>query len=242
MTGFDYVGSELEVFRLATNWKQYWRNALAPYIGRRVLDVGAGIGATAENLANGHYDRWVELEPDSGQAAEICRLRDAGQIPMMIEVREGTLGSLPAHERFDTILYIDVLEHIEGDAEELARASSHLEPGGNIVVLAPAHQWLYSEFDRQIGHYRRYNATALRRLTPPDLEVRHMRYMDAVGMFANFANRMLLRSGCPTKGQIRFWDSIIVPTSRLVDPFLLRRVGKSVVCIYHKPLSAGART
>lgn len=231
----DYLGSELEVFRLASNWKNYWRKALSPYLGRRVLDVGAGIGATAENLAGGDYNRWIELEPDVRQAGEIRRLRDAGRIPPWFEVREGTLHSLSEHESFDTILYIDVLEHIEDDTGELWRASTHLEPGGNIVVLAPAHQYLYSEFDRRIGHFRRYNAAALRRLVPDGLKAHGLRYLDSVGMLANLANRMLLRSGCPTSGQIRFWDSIIVPVSRVLDPVLLHRVGKSIICVFHKP-------
>ena len=67
------------------------------------------------------------------------------------------------------MLYIDVLEHIEHDLDELARAASHLAPGGHLVVLAPAHQALFSDFDRAIGHYRRYNRAGLQKLAPAGL-------------------------------------------------------------------------
>ena len=155
----------------------------------------------------------------------------AGSLPPDLEVRCGAIADIDAAERFDCILYVDVLEHIEDDRRELERASGHLAPGGSIVIVAPAHGWLYTPFDRAIGHFRRYSRTSLRAVVPDRLEVTHMGYLDSVGMLASLGNRLLLRSASPSRAQIRFWDRILVPISRIVDPWLLHRVGKSVVAV-----------
>jgi hypothetical protein len=102
-------------------------------------------------------------------------------------------------------------------------------------VLAPAHQWLFSRFDQSIGHYRRYSAAMLARVTPPPLQLATAFYMDSVGMLASLANRLLLREAYPTLGQIRFWDSTLVRLSRLLDPCAGFRLGKTVIGIFVAP-------
>ena len=99
----------------------------------------------------------------------------------------GTLESL-AGQQFDTIMYIDVLEHIDNDREELSRAASHLRPDGHLIVLAPAHQRLFSPFDTAIGHFRRYNRPMLRTISPASLRLERMRYLDCAGLILSAAN------------------------------------------------------
>jgi SAM-dependent methyltransferase len=155
--------------------------------------------------------------------------------PGCYETFEGTLEILPATELFDTILYIDVLEHIEDDAAELKRAAAHLRRGGRLVILSPAHQWLFSKFDASIGHHRRYTRGTLLAIAPPDLRLERAVYLDAFGLFLSLANRLLLRQNLPTVNQIRFWDRFVVPVSRLMDPVLFHRAGKSVLVVWQKP-------
>jgi hypothetical protein len=136
--------------------------------------------------------------------------------------------------RYDAILYIDVLEHIEDDRGELARAMTLLKDGGYLVVLAPAHQSLYSEFDRAIGHFRRYDASSLTAAGPPSLALERVFYLDSVGMLASFANRAFLKSRQPTPGQIATWDRLMVPLSKVLDPCFGRRLGKSVIAVWRR--------
>lgn len=228
----DYVGNELELFAHATNWKAYVARHLSPFIGGRVLEVGAGIGSNIPQLANTNVQEWLALEPDRGLADVIeDRLRQ-GTLPSYCRALVGILADVPSAERFDTILYIDVLEHIEDDRGEVARAAGLLAPGGRIVVLAPAHQFLYSPFDRAIGHFRRYNLTGLRRLTPEGCRVASAFMLDSAGFFASLANRLVLRSSMPTPAQIAIWDRLIVPISRLLDPIAGFRFGKSAVIVW----------
>ena len=144
----------------------------------------------------------------------------------------GTTADIPDEERFDCALYIDVLEHIADDRAELRRVSARLRPGGRLIVLAPAHQFLFSAFDEAVGHCRRYSRKALLTVAPPELVVERAFYLDSVGALASAANRLVLRKSMPTVRQLKFWDSMLVPASRLIDPVFAYRMGKSVVAIW----------
>jgi SAM-dependent methyltransferase len=228
----DYVGSELELFAHATNWKAYVARHLSPFIVGRVLEVGAGIGSNITRLANSNVRDWLAVEPDAKLAEEIIEGLRQGVLPSACRVLVGTIDQVPRGDQFDTILYIDVLEHIEDDGAEVAKAARLLAPGGRLIALAPAHQFLYSPFDRSIGHFRRYNLAALKRLTPPGCRVARAFMLDSVGFFASLANRLILRSAMPTKTQITTWDRAIIPVSRLVDPITRFRFGKSAIIVW----------
>lgn len=237
----EYIGSELELFALAKNWKSYLRENVRPFLGPQVLEVGAGLGGTTQVLCDGKCDRWLCLEPDEQLARQVEDLVAERQLPSCCEVLVGTLESLSDDEAFDTVLYIDVLEHIEDDAAELRRAASHLRPGGHLIVLSPAHQWLFTPFDRAIGHYRRYSKETISRLTPRELQLNRLRYLDAVGVIASSGNRVFLRSAMPTVQQIWIWDRWMVPLSRFVDSLLFHHVGKSVFAVWTKPAERSSR-
>jgi SAM-dependent methyltransferase len=232
---YSYVGSELDVFNLAANWKSYYHRLVARYIGAEVLEVGAGIGATTEALSRrAPHARWVCLEPDAGLAERIEGMLGARRLPAFCQVRVGTVADLADEELFDTILYIDVLEHIEDDLRETTEAARHLKPDGHLVVLSPAHQSLYTPFDAAVGHFRRYDRRTLAAAVPKELERRELFYTDSVGALASIGNKLLLKSGTPTASQIKFWDRVLVPFSRVLDPLFGYRVGKSVIGVWRR--------
>ena len=226
---FQYAGSELELFQKARNWKAYWRGQIRGFIGGDVLEVGAGIGANTLALAGLEYNRWTCLEPDRALAARI-ELPAGGRHA----VTTGTIDYVPNEETFDTILYIDVLEHIEDDRGEMVRAAARLKPGGALIVLAPAHPFLFTPFDRAIGHCRRYTRESLRLIAPGMLNAEKLVYLDAGGLLASAANRLLLQSAMPTERQILTWDRWLVPVSRRIDPIFGGRIGKSLLGIWRK--------
>ena len=228
-----YAGSELEIFAAASNWKAYYKRIIRPYIGREMLEVGAGMGATTAALCDGE-GHWVCLEPDAQLTSGIVKLIAEGKLPACCEALNGTIRDIPAAETFDTILYIDVLEHIDDDLNEVKAASERLKVGGFLVVLSPAHQQLYTPFDAKIGHYRRYNKRTLSALMPKNLTQRALLYVDSVGAIASLANRYLLRSEMPTHRQIAFWDKRMIPFSKLLDPLLGYTVGKSIIGVWEK--------
>jgi hypothetical protein len=230
-----YPGRELEIFDRAANWKRYWSEMLRPYVAGAVIEVGAGIGSNTRLLWTDRVAHWTSLEPDP-RLAEILRARRAaGQVPKECEIVEGTLEETPRSPLASTIIYIDVVEHIADDRAEAARAIARLKPGGHVLVLAPAHGWLFSAFDAAIGHHRRYTRADLSALFSPDLEAVKIRYLDSVGIAATLANRLLLRETTPGAAQIACWDRVMVPMSRRLDPVLGYRLGKSVLGVWRKP-------
>jgi SAM-dependent methyltransferase len=234
-TELSYIGDELTIFALAKNWKAYFADLLAPYIAGRVAEVGAGLGATTEALCDPTRVRtWLCIEPDRTMAAELQHRRALGQLPDQCVVFSGFLADLPAEPQFDTILYIDVLEHIEDDRHELETAASRLTAQGRIIVLSPAWPHLYSPFDRKIGHHRRYTKPRLAALDIAGLDVEAAYYADCAGYCASLANRLLLRQTLPSQAQVLFWDRWLVPVSRLMDPFVGWKLGRSVIAIWRK--------
>lgn len=231
----SYVGNELDLFAAATRWKSYLRRQVARDLRGDVLEVGAGIGGTTRLLCDGNQPRWTCLEPDPVLASRLARAVDEGELPPCCEVAVGTIDDIAEHDSYDTILYIDVLEHIADDAAELARAAGRLRPGGRVIALSPAHNWLYTPFDRAIGHHRRYTKATLAALTPEGLRLDRLIYLDAAGLLASLGNRLLLRQSLPTARQVAFWDRVLVPCSRRLDPLLGHALGKSVLGVWRKP-------
>jgi len=231
---YEYVGEELDLFALAVNWKRYFRSHIADVIRGDVAEVGAGIGETTRHLCDGRQRSWLCLEPDAQLAARLESNIARGGLSPTPRVQVGTLGDVDAASRFDAILYIDVLEHIEHDAEELQRAASLLGHGGCIVVLSPAFGFLYSEFDSAVGHFRRYTKRSLAAVFPASLRRRQLRYLDGVGFLASLANRMLLHQSVPSRQQIELWDRRMVPVSRHIDGVMHHFFGRSVLAVYER--------
>jgi SAM-dependent methyltransferase len=232
-TELNYIGDELTIFALAKNWKAYFSAALTPFIRGEVAEPGAGLGKTTLALCDpAEKSRWLCVEPDRTMADGLLKSCAEGGLPARCTVHHGVLADLPADKAFDTVIYIDVIEHVEDDQGEFEAAAARLRPGGRVVVLAPAWQHLYSPFDKRIGHFRRYSRASLTALRAPGLRLETSFYLDSVGYFASLANRLLLKQGAPVKSQILLWDNVMVRASRVLDPLILRSVGRSVIAVW----------
>ena len=227
----DYIGDELELFRHATNWKRYWSSVVARYVNGQVLDVGSGLGVNAPYLVNEHVTAYTFLEPDARLLSETSM----DLIPEGIQQHriQGTTADM-AGKQFDTLAYIDVLEHLPDPAVELQRAMDLLRPAGHIVIVVPAFQFLYSPFDKAIGHFRRYDRAGLRADLPAGSELVLMRYLDSMGLLLSLGNKLLLRRAAPDPGQIAFWDKRIIPISRITDRLVVGSFGRSLIAVLRK--------
>ena len=234
MSNGKYVGEELEIFAQARNWKAYYGSLLKPHFGQRVLEVGAGLGATTLSLYDETVPEWICLEPDNDFYHLLEKRIRNKELPAACKAIHGTLATLDPHELYDTIIYIDVMEHIQDDKAEARAAAEHLRPGGKLIVLSPAHQWLFTPFDRAIGHFRRYSRRALSMIGPEHCAEIKIFYLDSAGMLLSLANKLFLRRSMPTVQQILIWDRWVVPVSRVLDRILFFRLGKSIVGIWER--------
>ena len=234
MNDLHYVGQELDTFAHARHWKSYWSACVRPFLRGDVLEVGAGIGANTPLLVSDAARSWLCIEPDASLAQRATAALAANAVTSACQVLVATTLTLPPIPAFDAMLYIDVLEHIEQDQEELERAAALLRPGGNLIVLSPAHQWLYTAFDQSIGHFRRYDRAGMIACGPPNCRLDKIWYLDSVGMLASCANRLLLKQSMPNLRQILFWDRYLVTSSTVLDKVLAHRLGKSILAVWTK--------
>jgi SAM-dependent methyltransferase len=233
---YTYIGNELELFAHAQNWKRYFARVLRRHIRGQVLEAGAGMGSNTMLLYNQHCTGWTWLEPDARLFEQLIRSDAVASLPCEdLDCIKGDTTYFTETALFDCVLYIDVLEHIEADAAELQRAAALLKPGGKLIVLAPAHNYLFSPFDTAIGHYRRYDKKMLRAAAPASLKIISLRYYDSIGFFASLMNKWLLKQEYPTAGQIRLWDKLMVPLSRITDVLTGYRLGKTVIGVWQQP-------
>ena len=220
---------ELTLFAQAVNWKRYWAKSISKYVHGSVAEVGAGLGANAPFLLNENVTKLTLIEPEE----KLFSLLSAREYSEGVDKLHGTLRE--SRGVFDTIVYIDVLEHIKDDLLETSCAYDHLTKGGHLVILSPAWPFLYSPFDRAVGHHRRYTRASLRASVDSRLETVSEIYLDSVGLLASLANKLLLRASAPSDAQVKLWDSLMVRMSTMLDPMLCYTAGKTVVGVYRKP-------
>jgi SAM-dependent methyltransferase len=181
-----------------------------PHLGHRVLDAGAGIGTFTELAAEGR--EVVAVEPDAEQLA-ILRERVAGSTN--VQVIEGTVEDISG--AFDSILCLNVLEHIPDDRGTLRRFHELLAPGGSLLLLVPAHPALYGGIDHAVDHQRRYTKAGLSEcLREAGFTVAELRLVNPLGALGWFvSSRVLKREQIPA-GPLRIYDKL-VPALRKLD-------------------------
>lgn len=230
---YSYSGQELDLFRQVKNWKSYFKSLIVPYLGENVLEVGAGKGGTTEMFIDPSFKHWVSIEPDKVLFEELCQNKALFAYGNF-QADQFTIDELPENSLFNIILYIDVLEHIEKDSEEISKATKHLLPGGRLIVLSPAYQFFFTPFDEAVGHFRRYNKESLHQCIPDSLQCIDVKYIDSVGCLLSLGNKLLLKKSIPTTKQLAFWDQHIIPVSRKVDKLIHYKVGKTILGIWQK--------
>ena len=124
-SSIPYKGKELDLFAEVLIWKRYWKSAIQEFLGDHILEVGAGLGASIELFSDNSFSKWLGLEPDPDLVALLKERKGRGEFPQWCEFKQGTIRDLADNEQFDTILYVDVLEHIPDDGAEIGQAANH---------------------------------------------------------------------------------------------------------------------
>ena len=236
--GVSILDNSLEATRLARRYNEWVYGRARPYLGRRVLDFGAGIG-TFTALAAADARRVVALEPDPRYARIV---HDALAANPGVAVVCSTIEEFRATEPepFDSVICFNVLEHVEDDVSAMRVARDLVVPGGHVLVLAPAHPFLFSDVDGALGHVRRYRrARLLRVFGEAGLDVTRVRYVNPVGALGWFVTFRLRRAQQWPRRQNRAFDCL-VPALRILDRLTLP-VGLSVWGVARRPAAASPR-
>jgi 2-polyprenyl-3-methyl-5-hydroxy-6-metoxy-1,4-benzoquinol methylase len=204
------VTSEYSLDRMAEadRYNTWLLDRARPFLGAKVLEVGAGIGTFTERLTEGR--QVVAVEPDPALASHL-----RGNAPSA-ETVEGEAGDAPAGP-FDSIVCFNVLEHIADDRAALVALRERLRPGGHLLLLVPSHPFLYGPIDRAFDHERRYAKRTLRSLVEAaGFQVADLRRVNPVGALGWLIAGRALRRSEIAGGPLRAFDRL-VPVLRLLD-------------------------
>ena len=228
-----YYGKDLEAMSFARNYHRWILDRFAPYIGSTVAEVGAGTGDFSELLLGAGIDRLVAFEPSTNMYPLLERRLAGSHKVETINARFGERAD-GYRNAFDAVAYINVLEHIEKDAEELFQVATTLRRGGHLLVFVPALPFLTSQLDRDFGHFRRYRRRELvDRVRSAGLEVRKADYFDLAGVLPWYIAFVLLQRPF-TPGSVALYDRLVVPVARRVEAVFPPPLGKNLLLVAQK--------
>jgi SAM-dependent methyltransferase len=228
------LADTLDVLEQASAYSDWILDLINPYVGASICEIGAGHGTFTEGLSRA--GTVVACDP-SDRCVQRMRARFAGN--QRIEVVHGEM--VGESRRFDAVVMVNVLEHIADDEAAIVQCRNRLGPGGHVVVFAPALEALYSEFDRSIGHYRRYTRGSLGAVVHrAGLEVVELRYVNSIGAIAWWLVTKKLGRRPTTTAAVRAYDRFIVPLVRRFEHGRSPLFGQSVLCVARLPLDPAA--
>lgn len=233
-----YFGRDLEAMSFAENYHRWIIDEFTPYIGDDVAEVGAGTGNVSA-LLRPHVKTLTAFEPSRNMfPALTARFVD----DPAVTTHNAFFGSLREQHtgRFDTVLYVNVLEHIEDDRGELDIAMETLRPGGYLLIFVPALSFLFSKLDEQVGHFRRYHKRPLAALvTAAGFDLESIRYFDLLGVLPWYVAFTLL--GRTVSGaNVSAYDRFGVPVTRAVEKLVRPPIGKNLILVARKPTGGAA--
>ena len=224
-----YPGKELEIFDKATIWRKYIYYLTKNYLKDNILEIGAGLGS----FTKGYYKKFQNITLTDLDEENVNTLKKNFSEEKNIKICSNFINEIEG--KFNTIIYLNVLEHIESDKDEIMMAEKKLNQNGHLVILVPAHQKLYSEFDKAIGHCRRYNINFFKQNKFKNLKLEKLIYLDFFGYFLYFFNNIFFKKDVyPTPFKILLWDKIFTPFTVIIDFLIGYSAGKNILCIYKK--------
>ena len=229
----DKAGAEtLAIMQAAPRYNRWQFRRIAPYLGRRVCEVGAGIGNMSVLIAESGPEQLVLTDVDPAYR-EILQSRFAGSPNVAIEhlvLPDYSAGSRFERYQLDTVVALNVLEHISDDVEALRSMAGMLQAGGRAIVLVPAFQQLFGTLDRELGHARRYTRQSLtRRMGQAGFRVDRAFYFNLVGTLGWWVNARLRGVPRIPLNQLRIFDAM-VPILQL-ENLLPLPFGQSVIAV-----------
>ncbi len=227
----SYTVEDQQRMTRAKNYFAWQAGLVLPELGRRVLEIGCGIGNFTELLV----DRDAVIAVDSSaDCIEILKSRCPSAHAFALDAQSDALVDLARWEP-DSCALLNVLEHIEDDAGLLGRIAAMLPSHGVIVLLTPAFSSLYGPIDRNLGHYRRYSRAAIEQVArSAGLRIRKIRYVNALGFFGWWINAHVLKRQAQSESQIEIFDRLAPLMARL-EGVMPPPFGQSFFAVIEKP-------
>lgn len=200
-------------------------------VGQRVIEVGCGTGNFTRHMLDREQIIGLDVVEDC-----VVNLRSRLGNPknvesMVLDVQSPEFLKLKSY-RPDTVVCLNVLEHIQDHRLALEHMRGVLEPGGRAIFLLPAFESLYGPIDEKLGHFRRYSKGSWNKLAEScGFRVQTARYFNFPGFFGWWANAKLFRKEQQSAAQIEFFDSKVVPVISRVESWMEPPLGQSIFTV-----------
>lgn len=224
-----YPGKELEAFDHAIIFQKYTHYLIKYFIKKNILEIGAGLGSFTR-----HYiTKKKKILLNDLDNSNLNFLKKKFNNFKNIKFTKNKIKKI--NKNFDTIIYLNVLEHIKNDKKEIKDAIMRLNNNGYLIILVPAHQNLFTKFDKAIGHYRRYDINFFKKSKPTNVSIKKLVYLDLVGYILYFFNSFFFKKETyPSLKKILLWDKLFVPITIILDFITQYKFGKNILCVYKK--------
>lgn len=234
-----YAGKDLEAMSFAVNYHRWILSVFEPYLGTRIVEVGAGTGSFSELLVERPLHSLSLVEPSTAMYEQLCRRMEKSNsrsnLKFYNDIFQNVADQIKTTDTPDSIIYVNVLEHIADDSHELRVINNTLDSRGRVFIFVPALRWLHGSMDRQLDHCRRYTRSELeKKCTDAGFEVIASRYFDVLGIVPWWVKYKLLRSNNMEPGAVRFYDRRVVPLAQTIESTITPRLGKNILLVAEK--------
>tara|TARA_B100001029_G_scaffold107136_1_gene88436 strand:+ start:204 stop:890 length:687 start_codon:yes stop_codon:yes gene_type:complete len=225
----NYPETATERFDNANFHIRYCLSFIKKYIKGDILEIGAGCGSFTRNYIKTDFKNITLTELDKKNIQDLNRKFKNFK---NVKVLNTTINKI--ENEYDSILYLHVLEHIKDDQDEIREATKRLKKGGHLLIMVPAHQKIYSNLDRAVGHYRRYEREFFKEELTNLKRVRIFS-LDIIGYLLYFLNKIFFKEEIfPSSLKIFIWDKICTPLTAIIDRLTNYNYGKCIIAIYKK--------
>ena len=238
---FSYASDELESMSGAVNYYGWIVERFRPFLGRRILEVGAGIGTFSEYLLRAAPEARVTLLEPAENNLRLLTARFVGN--PRATVMRGVLDVSIGEASQDSVVAVNVLEHVPDDRDFVAQAHRALVPGGHLVLFVPAGPGIFGTLDEAFEHHRRYTREGLRRLVQDGgFEVVALAYSNLPGVAAWWLSGKVLRRRTVTSSWVRLYDRLVIPWVRALERRWEPPRGQSLLVVGRKAQEPPAKS
>lgn len=238
MTGdykeFDLEGEEnLRAIAEAYKFNGWMYQQVKPHCSGRILEIGSGIGNISNFFVRDAAD--IDLSDIREQYRSHLREKFSTHNTIDIDIVDPNFEILHANKlgSYDAIFALNVIEHIKDDKLAVLNMTKLLKPGGKIIILVPAYQFLYNGFDVALEHFRRYTQSTLLPIFPSNTSLIKTWYFNFSGIFAWFLVGSIFKKKTIPESNMRLYN-FLTPIFKLADKVMLNKVGLSVIAVYQK--------
>ncbi|MDR2981953.1 MAG: class I SAM-dependent methyltransferase [Puniceicoccales bacterium] len=224
---------DLEQMKRARNYLKWQNSLIFPFLGKRVIEIGSGIGNFTTTLAQ-QADIVVGIEPNQYCYSQLVEeTKNFSNVSCLNIFSEHIQDHLPLNQRFDTIVSTNVFEHIPDDKKVLDAICPYLIDGARIILQVPAGMWAYGEIDKLLGHYRRYDKSQMKQLfSGIPGQFLKLRYYNPIGALGWWMNARIRKASNQNDRQIWIFDRLILPPQSIVEKIIRFPFGQTIFAVF----------